>query len=91
MKTGTCALARTSCARASNSSGGFFDVASKRAELSKLEARASEKSPNRGTIYSEHEVLNQDDVVVMRFRSYGHFARRPTEPGFRAAEPGSSL
>ena len=42
-----------------------------------LEARPSEKNPNRGTIYSEHEVLNQDDVVVMRFRSYGHFARRP--------------
>src|ERR1051325_8593029 len=31
-----------SCARASNSSGGFFDVAAKRAELSRLEARASE-------------------------------------------------
>src|SRR5215210_8160068 len=30
------------CARASNSSGGFFDVAAKREELSKLEARASE-------------------------------------------------
>jgi acyl dehydratase len=43
-----------------------------------LEARPSEKNPKRGTVYSEHEVLNQDDVVVMRFRSYGHFARRPT-------------
>jgi len=43
-----------------------------------LEARPSEKNPKRGTVYSEHEVLNQDDVMVMRFRSYGHFARRPT-------------
>jgi hypothetical protein len=38
--------------------------------------RPSEKNPARGTIYSEHEVVNQDDTVVMRFRSYGHFARR---------------
>ena len=43
-----------------------------------LEARPSEKNTKRGTVYSEHEVLNQDDVMVMRFRSYGHFARRPT-------------
>jgi len=42
-----------------------------------LEARPSEKNPNRGTVYSENEVVNQDGVVVMRFRSYGHFARRP--------------
>jgi peptide chain release factor 2 len=40
--TGTCARGPKSFARASNSSGGFFDVASKRAELSKLEASASE-------------------------------------------------
>jgi peptide chain release factor 2 len=30
------------CARASNSSGGFFDVAAKREELTRLEARAAE-------------------------------------------------
>src|SRR6201989_2186537 len=42
MKTGICVRAQRSYARASNSSGGFFDVASKREELSKLEARASE-------------------------------------------------
>src|SRR3954468_18392481 len=42
VKTGTCACAAKSCASASNSSGGFFDVASKRAELSKLEAQASQ-------------------------------------------------
>jgi acyl dehydratase len=41
-----------------------------------LEVRPSEKNPARGTIYSEHEVVNQNDTVVMRFRSYGHFARR---------------
>ena len=42
MKTGTCACAPRNFARASNSSGGFFDVEAKRAELRKLEARASE-------------------------------------------------
>jgi acyl dehydratase len=42
-----------------------------------LETRESRSNPKRGTIYSESEVVNQDDVVVMRFRSYGHFARRP--------------
>jgi peptide chain release factor 2 len=41
-KTGTCVCGPTPCARASNSSGGFFDVAAKREELAKLEARASE-------------------------------------------------
>jgi peptide chain release factor 2 len=40
-KTATCACAPTTCARASNSSGGFFDVAAKRDELSGLEAQAS--------------------------------------------------
>ena len=33
--------APTSCARGSNSSGGFFDVAAKREELNRLEAQAS--------------------------------------------------
>src|SRR3954471_4845359 len=42
VKTGICARVRKSFARASNSSGGFFDVASKREELSRLEAQASE-------------------------------------------------
>src|SRR5262245_42351328 len=37
----------------------------------------SAKNLGRGTIFGEHEVLNQDDVVVMRFRSRGFIARRP--------------
>jgi peptide chain release factor 2 len=40
-KIGNCACGPTSCARASSSSGGFFDVASKRAELLRLEELAS--------------------------------------------------
>jgi acyl dehydratase len=43
-----------------------------------LEVRESQTNPNRGTIHSENEVVNQDGTVVMRFRSYGHFARRPS-------------
>src|SRR2546421_2539759 len=42
VKTGTCACAPTTCAHASSSSGGFFDVASKREELRRLEGKASE-------------------------------------------------
>jgi acyl dehydratase len=41
------------------------------------DVQPSAKHPNRGTVFSEHEVLNQDDVVVLRFTSRGHFARRP--------------
>jgi peptide chain release factor 2 len=40
-KTGNCACGPMRYARASNSSGGFFDVASKRAELLRLEEQAS--------------------------------------------------
>lgn len=35
--------------------------------------------PRRGTIVGTHELINQDDVVVMRFTSRGFIARRPTE------------
>jgi peptide chain release factor 2 len=41
VKTGNCACGPKSCARASSSSGGFFDVASKRADLLRLEEQAS--------------------------------------------------
>ena len=41
VKTGNCACGPKSCARASSNSGGFFDVASKRAELQRLEELAS--------------------------------------------------
>jgi len=37
----------------------------------------SSTTPGRGTIFGSHEVLNQDGVVVMRFRSRGFIARRP--------------
>ena len=38
----------------------------------------SATSPHRGTIIGTHELINQDDVVVMRFRSRVFIARRPT-------------
>jgi len=41
-KTVICVRGPTTCTRASNNSGGFFDVASKREELRRLEAAASE-------------------------------------------------
>jgi peptide chain release factor 2 len=41
-KTATCARGPETCARGSNNSGGFFDVAAKREELQKLEERASQ-------------------------------------------------
>src|SRR5437763_17091653 len=41
-KTATCARGPETCACASSSSGGFFDVASKREELRRLEEKASE-------------------------------------------------
>jgi acyl dehydratase len=37
----------------------------------------SSTNPGRGTIFGSHEVINQDDVVVMRFTSRGFIARRP--------------
>ncbi|MBA3241982.1 MAG: peptide chain release factor 2 [Acidobacteria bacterium] len=40
-KTGICVRVPKSCKRASNSSGGFFDVAAKREELGRLEGQAS--------------------------------------------------
>jgi acyl dehydratase len=42
-----------------------------------LDARASEKDPGRGTVYTLNEVLNQGDVVVMTLKARGFFARRP--------------
>lgn len=40
------------------------------------DVQPSSTTPGRGTIFGEHEVLNQDGVVVMRFRSRGFIARR---------------
>jgi acyl dehydratase len=41
------------------------------------DVQPSATTPGRGTIFGEHEVLNQDGVVVMRFKSRGFIARRP--------------
>jgi acyl dehydratase len=41
------------------------------------DVQPSSTTPGRGTIFGEHEVINQDGVVVMRFRSRGFIARRP--------------
>jgi acyl dehydratase len=41
------------------------------------DVQPSSTTPGRGTIFGEHEVVNQDGVVVMRFRSRGFIARRP--------------
>jgi acyl dehydratase len=40
------------------------------------EVRESSKDPKRGTVFTTSEVFNQDDVLVMRIRARGFFARR---------------
>jgi acyl dehydratase len=40
------------------------------------EVRESSKDPSRGTVITTSEVFNQDDVLVMRLRARGFFARR---------------
>ena len=42
-----------------------------------LDTWPSERNPRRGTVYSEHELVNQEGEVVLRMRVRGHFARRP--------------
>ena len=42
-----------------------------------VDVRPSERTPGRGTVTTESEVLNGDGVVVMRMRARGFFARRP--------------
>lgn len=39
----------------------------------------SSTNPRRGTVIGTHELINQDDVVVMRFTSRPFVARRPME------------
>ena len=53
------------------------DTLTGRAKL--LWAKPSERHPNRGTIFAESELSNQDGVVVMRLRARGLFGRRPAE------------
>lgn len=40
------------------------------------DVRESSKDPSRGTVFTTSEVFNQDDVLVMRIRARGFFARR---------------
>ena len=47
------------------------------ARLTVLEATTSERRPDRGTIRSRAEMVNQDGVTVMSMTARGHFARRP--------------
>jgi acyl dehydratase len=42
-----------------------------------LEAYPSERRPDRGTLITNCELLNQDGTVVMTMRGRGHFRRRP--------------
>ena len=46
--------------------------------LTVLEATPSERRPDRGTIRSRAEMVNQDGVTVMSMVARGHFGRRPT-------------
>ena len=47
------------------------------ARLTVLEATPSERRPDRGTIRSRAEMINQDGVTVMSMVARGHFGRRP--------------
>ncbi|MDQ3992333.1 MAG: MaoC family dehydratase [Actinomycetota bacterium] len=47
------------------------------ARLTVLEATPSERRPDRGTIRSRAEFVNQEGVTVMTMIARGHFARRP--------------
>ena len=42
-----------------------------------VETYPSERRPDRGTVITESEVLNQDGAVVMTMRARGFFRRRP--------------
>lgn len=42
------------------------------------DVQPSSSGAARGTVFSENELRNQDDVVVMTFKARGLFGRRPT-------------
>ena len=46
-----------------------------------VDAWPSESDPRRGTMVGENELVNQDGVVVLRFRARMHIARRPDPNG----------
>ena len=41
------------------------------------DVQPSSTNPGRGTVFTSHEVYNQDGTVVLRLKSRGYFARRP--------------
>jgi acyl dehydratase len=41
-----------------------------------VDVRASSKNPQRGTVFTENEVANQDATIVMTLKARGFFARR---------------
>jgi acyl dehydratase len=45
--------------------------------LTVLDAKPSERRPDRGTVRIRGEMVNQDGVTVMSMVSRGHFRRRP--------------
>ncbi len=45
--------------------------------LTVLESRELRSRPGVGLVKSRHEVINQDDDVVMQMEGYGMFGRRP--------------
>ena len=49
-----------------------------RARYVVLDARRSDKRPNRGTITFRAEMLNQDDVLVLRMVGRGQYGTRST-------------
>ena len=48
------------------------------ARVTVTDVQESSKRPDRGTIFTTSEVLNQDGVVVMTLKARGYFARRPS-------------
>jgi len=46
-----------------------------------VDAWPSDSDPRRGTMVGDNELVNQDGVVVLRFRARMHLARRPQPSG----------
>lgn len=51
-----------------------------RARYVVVDAQPSSTKPNRGTVTFRSEMLNQDDVVVLRMVGRGLYGTRPTSP-----------
>ena len=51
-----------------------------RARYFVVDAQRSSTKPNRGTVTFRSEMLNQDDVVVLRMVGRGLYGTRPTSP-----------